>query len=253
MCYWNHITLRGRPYDVVTQLREIPACKSPSLEVHLARGVTTSVPTYAPQPLVTRSGSISASRTMHADYPLGRGPLLGRICPSGSLKVARSVASPYLMHRYFVSWVSPYWYWEYGFGATFLFYYYSSEARGPHAPTVLHPTWPPHPRSLLPVGIGGWPYPTVGTSWLEPSQHQRPVNARGRSTPETWSSPFSSHCAPDGSHQVLTLVNARGRVDTQAPQSSAENTIFSEKTKASPFCPTWHSSDGTFLRHDVTL
>ena len=32
-------------------------------------------------------------------------------------------------------------------------------------------------------------------------------------------SPFSSHCAPDGSHQVLTLVNARGQVGTQAPQS----------------------------------
>jgi len=54
----------------------------------------------------------------------------------------------------------------------------------------------------------------------EAGQLPRPVNSRGRSTPgvwsmpETWPSPFSSHCAPDGSHQVLTLVNARGRVGT---------------------------------------
>jgi len=41
-------TVCGRPYDAVTQLREIPVCKSPSLEVHLAWGVTTWVSTHVP-------------------------------------------------------------------------------------------------------------------------------------------------------------------------------------------------------------
>jgi len=72
----------GRPYDAVTQLREIPACKSSFLEVHPAQGVTTWVLTHAPQPLVTRLGCVSAFLSYHArGLPLGRGPLPGRICP----------------------------------------------------------------------------------------------------------------------------------------------------------------------------
>jgi len=82
-------TPRGRPYDAVTQLREIPACKSSLLEVHPAQGVTTWVPTHAPQPLVTRPRSISAFLSYHARrLSLGRGPLPGRVCPRGSPKVA---------------------------------------------------------------------------------------------------------------------------------------------------------------------
>ena len=65
-------TPRGRPYDAVTQLREIPACKSSFLEVHLAQGVTTWVPTHAPQPLATRLGSVSAFLSYHTHgLPLG--------------------------------------------------------------------------------------------------------------------------------------------------------------------------------------
>ena len=37
---------------------------------------------------------------------------------------------------------------------------------------------------------------------------------------------------------MLTLVNARGLDDTQAPQSRAVN-LFSEETMASPYRPTW--------------
>jgi len=81
-------TPRGRPYDTVTQLREIPARKSSFLEVHLAQGMTTWVPTHAPQPLVTRPGSVSAFLSYHA-----RGLLLGRICPRDSPKVARVATS----------------------------------------------------------------------------------------------------------------------------------------------------------------
>ena len=82
-------TPRGRPYDAVTQLREIPACKSSFLEVHLAQGVTVWVPTHAPHPLVTFSGSVSAFLSCHArGLPLGRGSLPGRICSRDFPEVA---------------------------------------------------------------------------------------------------------------------------------------------------------------------
>jgi len=58
---------------------------------------------------------------MHVDYSLGRGPLPGRNCPSGSPKVACTAASLHLTHGYFSSQVTPCWYWEYGLEATFLF------------------------------------------------------------------------------------------------------------------------------------
>ena len=52
--------LRGGRYSAVTQLRDIPPCKSSFLEMHLAQGVTFWVPTHVPQPLVTRPVSILA-------------------------------------------------------------------------------------------------------------------------------------------------------------------------------------------------
>jgi len=142
---------------------------------------------------------MSSSRAMHADYPLGRGPPMGRLCPGGSLTVARTAASPRLMHRYTVSWVSPCWDWGCGLETTFLVYYYSSGYRGPRPPrpTVPPPTVPPPPRSFLPVGIGEWHHSDMSTSWSEADQRPRPDQP-----------PFLPHCAPDGSHHVLTLVNA---------------------------------------------
>jgi len=119
---------------------------------------------------------------MHVEYPLGRGPLMGRIFPSGSLTVARTAAFPRLMHRYSASWASPCWYWGCGLETTSLFYYYSFGVPRPEASTPLSCRLllvPPPPRSLPPVGIGGWHHPTVSTSWSEPSQRPRPVNARG--------------------------------------------------------------------------
>ena len=63
---------RGKPYHAVTQLRETPTCKSSFSGVHLARRVTTWVPTHAPQLLVTRLGSVSAFLSYHAHgSPLG--------------------------------------------------------------------------------------------------------------------------------------------------------------------------------------
>ena len=97
-------TPRGKPYDAVTQLREIPARKSSLLEVHPTQGMTTWVPTHAPQPLVTRPGSISAFLSHHARrLPLGRGPLPGRVCPNDSPKVAWIATSLHLMYGYFTS------------------------------------------------------------------------------------------------------------------------------------------------------
>ena len=83
--------------------------------------MTTWVPTHVPQALVTRPGSISAFLLHHARrLPLGRGPLPGRVYPSGSPKVAWMAASLHLMHGYFTSQVTPRWYWKYGLEATFL-------------------------------------------------------------------------------------------------------------------------------------
>ena len=105
-------TPRGRPYDTITQLREIPACKSSFLEVHLARGVTTWVPTHAPQLLVTRPGSVSAILSYHAHgSPLG-------------VALSWVVSIPGILLRwrgYFTSQVTPHWYRDYGLEATFLF------------------------------------------------------------------------------------------------------------------------------------
>ena len=42
------VTLRGWPYDTVTQLREIPVCKFPFSKCILHGEVTTWVPTHAP-------------------------------------------------------------------------------------------------------------------------------------------------------------------------------------------------------------
>jgi len=77
-------TPRGRPYDAVTQLREIPACKSSFLEVHSTKGVTLWVPTHAPQPLVTRPGSVSAFLSYYAHGSPWAWPSPGSYLSQGS-------------------------------------------------------------------------------------------------------------------------------------------------------------------------
>jgi len=49
---------------------------------------------------------------------------MGRLCPSGFPMVARTAASPHLMHGSLVSWVSPCWNGGCGLETTFLVYYY---------------------------------------------------------------------------------------------------------------------------------
>jgi len=58
---------------------------------------------------------------MHADHLLGHDLLMGRFCPSGFPTVVHAAASLHLMHRSFVSRVSPFWYWGCGLRSTFLY------------------------------------------------------------------------------------------------------------------------------------
>jgi len=127
--------------------------------VHPTQGVTTWVPTHAPQPLVTRPGSVSAFLSYHAcGLPLGRGPLSGRICPSDSPKVAR-VATSYTscMSTSRVR-LLPTGTGNMALKQHFSSLYYCSEVPGSEASSPI--PWPlivpPPPRSSLPVGIEGW-------------------------------------------------------------------------------------------------
>jgi len=171
---------RGRPYDAVTQLREIPAHKSSFIEVHPAQGMTTWVPTHSPQPLAIRPGSISAFLSHHARrLPLGRGPLPGRICPSDSPKVTW-IATSYTscMGTSRVRSL-PAGIGNMALKPPFSSLYYCSEVSRPKA-SMLVPwplTMPLLPRSSLPVGIGGWHHLSRSTFLGQ------------RVTPSRWSMP----------------------------------------------------------------
>jgi len=93
--------LGGGPYSAVTQLRDIPSCKSSFLEVHMAQGVTFWVPTHAPQPLVTRLGSVPTFLSYYAHgSPLG-------VALSWVVSIS-GVSQRWC--GYFTSQVTPYWY-----------------------------------------------------------------------------------------------------------------------------------------------
>jgi len=112
MCSFDLIVIvRGGPYIAVTQLRDIPLCKTSFFKVHLAQGVTFWVPTHAPLPLVTRPGSVTTFLSYHAHgSPLGV-----------TLSWVVSVLGVSQRWRgYFTSQVTPHWYWEYGLEVTFL-------------------------------------------------------------------------------------------------------------------------------------
>jgi len=119
---------------------------------------------------------------------------MGRLCPSGFPTVARTAASPHLMHGSLVSWVSPYWNWGCGLEATFLVYHYCVGCRGPRPPRPYHVA----SSMVTPTSgyLGGHPS-GIGT-FLVPN----PGNTRGRSTPEASQLPCLLHSAPDGSHYV---------------------------------------------------
>jgi len=123
------------------------------------QGVTTWVSTHAPQPLVTRPGSVSAILSYHArGLPLGCGPLPGRICPRDFPKVARVAPSytPCMSTSRII--LLPAGTGNMALKPPFSSLYYRSEALGPEASSPV--PWPlivpPPPRSSLPVGIGGW-------------------------------------------------------------------------------------------------
>jgi len=136
------VILRRGSLSAATQLRVIPLCEPSFLEVLLARGVTSWVPTHAPQPLVTHLGSVSTFLSYHA-----RGSPLGVASswvvsvsgfPNGGVGTSRVRLPPTCTTTY-------------GFQATFLFsslLFWASGARDFLA--VL-----PLPWSFLPMGIGG--------------------------------------------------------------------------------------------------
>jgi len=93
--------LYGEPYNVVTQLRDNPSCKSSFLEVHLAQGsdflgANSRAPTSSHSPWER----IYLPLVPCTWFSPGRGPLMGRICPRVSQR----------WRGYFTSQVTPYWY-----------------------------------------------------------------------------------------------------------------------------------------------
>ena len=85
MCSSDLITiLCGGPYSVVTQLRDIPLCKSSFFEVHLAQGddflgANSCAPTSSHSPWEC----IYLPLVPRTWFAPGRGPLMDRICPRG--------------------------------------------------------------------------------------------------------------------------------------------------------------------------
>ena len=65
--------------------------------------------------------TLPSSRAIHADHLLGHDLFMGRFCPSGFPTVVCTAASLHLMHRSFVSRVSPFKYWGCGLRTTFLY------------------------------------------------------------------------------------------------------------------------------------
>jgi len=118
------------------------------LEVHLARGVTFWVPTHAPQPLVTRPGSVSTFLSYYAHgSPLAwpsPGSYLSQGFPRGGVGTSRVRLPPTGTRTMALK-------------PPFSSLHYYSEVPGPEA--SLSVPWPlvvsPPPRSFLPAGIGG--------------------------------------------------------------------------------------------------
>jgi len=131
--------LHRGPHSAVTQLRVIPLCESSFLKVHLEQGVTFSVPTHAPQPLVIRPGSVSTLFSYHArGSPLGVAlswvvSALGS--PSGGMGTSQVRLLPTGTRTMALK--PPF---------SSLYYY-------PEVLRLLAVS--PRPRSFLPMGIGG--------------------------------------------------------------------------------------------------
>jgi len=138
-------TPRGRPYEAVTQLREISACKSSFLEVHLAQGVTTWVSTHAPQPLVTRPESVSAFLSHHAHGLPWAWPSPGSYLSQGFSRGGVGTSRVRLL---------PTRTGDMAFKPPFSFPYYCSEVPGPRSPC-------PYRGLSLGCPLHGLPYPWV--------------------------------------------------------------------------------------------
>jgi len=109
--------------------------------------VTAWVPTHTPNLRVICPRSTSpSSRSMPANRPLGRDPLMGHLCASGFPAVVCTVASLHLMYGSLLSWVSPFWYWGCGLKTISLYLLLLSGVPRPEASTPL-------PCRLLPCRL----------------------------------------------------------------------------------------------------
>jgi len=170
------------------------------------------------QPLVTRLESVSALLTCHAcRLPPGtlpsHGSSLSQWFPDGGAYCRVSTPHAQILRELGLS-LLVLGMWLGNHLSCLLSFF---EVPRPEASTPL----PCH--LLLCRPLHGHSYPWVaggGTTQLRALLGPNPVNAQGRLTPEVGQrprpgrSPFLLHCTPDGSYQVLTSVNARGRVDT---------------------------------------
>ena len=154
------VTRYGRPYDVVTQLREIPACKSPFSKCIWRGGWLPGCQLMRPSFLVTRPGSVSALLAYHACIlPPGTSPSHGSyrsqwFSNGGACYRIPTPHAQILCELGLSLLVLGVWFGNHL--SLLLLLCRGTEARGLHAPSVPPPTVPPPPRSLLPVGIGGY-------------------------------------------------------------------------------------------------
>ena len=157
-------------------------CKVASLECNSRGDDCLDANSCAKAPSHSPWSTSPSSRAMHADHPLGRDLLMGRLCPSGFPAVVRTVASLYLMHGSLVSWVSPCWNWGCGLKTTSLYLLLLCGVPRPEASTPL----PCRLLHSLPYRgyQDGTPFWHRCIRGVKPGRHPRPVNARGWSMPE---------------------------------------------------------------------
>ena len=135
-----------------------------TLPKHNWRGMTTWMPTHAPNLWIIRpESSLPYSRAMHADHPWDV-TLTSRLFPSGSLTVVHTTVFPTPHARTprdlgFPLLVTGVWFGNLLFQS--ILYYRGAEAQGLHAPTGSPPTVLPPTRLSLPVGIRRGHFPCL--------------------------------------------------------------------------------------------
>ena len=190
------VTRHGRPYDAVTQLREIPTCKSPFSKCiwHGGGGWLPGCQLLSPSSLVTRPGSVSALLTYHAcRLPPGTWPthgsylsqwfsIGGAYCrvPTPHAQILRELSLSLLVLGV----------WLGNHLSLLLLLFWGIEARGLHALTAPPPIMP-LPYCAAPSTVT----PTHGYRGVAPPNCKRFL-VWTQSTPEAWSTPLLTSLRP---------------------------------------------------------